>query len=112
MVNTSGPYGCRRAPNRSELPDSSPNVWRSAEVLNISASYPRVLVVPAHASSNWMWSAHEGNRPSRTGAPTVLQKHGFVKPVVDCTHYCYSPFFYERIWASILIAVRGLQVTC
>ena len=75
----------------------------------LSAAFPRVLVVPAHASSGWLWSGHLGERPGSSSGSTTVNTGGMTvtKPTVDCTHLCYSPHFYQPLWASILIAVNS-----
>ena len=103
IFSTKG-FGCRPlnetalAALRADSTTASPNVWRSADLLEAAHTYaPHVLVAPFHSVSNGLWDQHPGQHGTKR-----FQKHNYVyKPTLDCTHFCYSPFLYEPLWWAI-----------
>ena len=103
IFSTNG-FGCRLlnetalAALRADSTTASPNVWRSADLLEAAHTYaPHVLVAPFHSVSNGLWDQHPGQHGTKR-----FQKHNYVyKPTLDCTHFCYSPFLYEPLWWAI-----------
>ena len=90
--------GCRRIANKS-LPSESTNSWRSADILTEHPHHPRVLVVPWHLLTRDWWAAHPGSTKEAWTGETKIDAAG--KLILDCSHFCYSPFLYEPLWWAL-----------
>ena len=90
--------GCRRIANKS-LPSESTNSWRSADILTEHPRHRRVLVVPWHLLTRDWWAAHPGSTKEAWTGETKIDAAG--KLILDCSHFCYSPFLYEPLWWAL-----------
>ena len=80
--------------NSTMVDHHSANHWRVSMALEVSRLHPDVLVIPMHALSQWWLDAHVGA----------------VTNVIDCTHFCFSPFLYEPIFLAVSIAAQSMKL--
>lgn len=104
VINATG-YGCRAAPVLAQIDKSSPNSWRSRDMIRLAKFAPHVLVVPLHQPSVHWWHQH----PGTNGLTRFISKAHRRKTTTDCTHVCYSPWLYEPLWWALRVAADAAQ---
>ena len=83
------PYPCRPLGAAATTDDASPNRWRATELIDAvhRNGSGATLLLPLHELTATYWEAHVGiGRDGRQA---------------DCTHFCPSPFMWERFWWAL-----------
>ena len=83
------PYPCRPLGMAATTDDASPNRWRATELIDAvhRNGSGATLLLPLHELTATYWEAHVGiGRDGRQA---------------DCTHFCPSPFMWERFWWAL-----------
>ena len=97
--------GCVRISTHGPINGSDANSWRGADVLERHSQTSNITIVPWHLLTRDWWDTHGGlseinwrNHPVRAGDRKLM---------LDCTHYCYTPFLYEPLWWSFDRVIQG-----
>jgi hypothetical protein len=96
--------------------------WRNAELHAVMAELaprvagrrPQLSILPFENLTQPRWDMHDhvvrsSNRSVRPGGQAGARLAGSVggKWITDCTHFCYSPRFWELSFHDLVVTLRG-----
>ena len=97
--------GCTPIHSQRPTNGSSANSWRSADVLDRLARTSNITFVPWHSLTLQWWDTHVGvSETTWKGNPVQAGDH---KLMLDCSHYCYTPFLYEPLWWALDLVAKS-----
>ena len=101
--------GCARISTHGPINGSVANSWRGADVLERHSQTSNITIVPWHLLTRNWWDTHGGlSETNWRNNPVKASDH---KLMLDCTHYCYTPFLYEPLWWSFDRVIKGQVLT-
>ena len=96
-----GPSACAPAPSTVS------RTWKNEALHRIWRQHPRqaaaVPIIPFEARTRPRWEFHG---TTRVGAP---RRGGRLRVTSDCTHFCYSPRFWELVFHDLYAALSGAE---